>query len=56
MSLTSLVGVPGYPTSLFIAKDGYLHKAIAQGLTYADMSGYLDEMGVAKRVTAEVTP
>jgi len=56
MSLASLVGIPGYPTSLFISKDGYLHKALAQGLTYDDMSGFLDEMGVAKRVAAEVTP
>jgi len=50
-TLAGLVGLSGYPTSIFIDKQGYLHTG-AYGLEYKAMVQYMEELGVAKRVTA----
>ena len=47
-SLATAVGLPGYPTSIFIDKNGYLVTAVAAALTYDDMSKMMDDMGVGK--------
>jgi thiol-disulfide isomerase/thioredoxin len=49
MVLTNLVGLSGYPTSLFIDKDGYLTAYQSGQLTYESMASVLDQMGVSKR-------
>jgi len=46
-NLSSLVGLSGYPTSFFIDKEGYLLSG-TYGLTYDDMTSYMDQLGVAK--------
>lgn len=51
MTLSGLVGLSGYPTSIFIDKQGYLHVG-AYGLEYKAMVQYMEELGVAKRTTA----
>ena len=47
-ALAAAVGLPGYPTSIFIDKDGYLTNAVAAALTYDDMAKMVDAMGVGK--------
>ncbi len=49
MGLTALVGVPGYPTSIFIDAQGYLYYAQAAALDFATFSQILDGMGIPKR-------
>lgn len=54
MSLSTLVGIDGYPTNIFIDKEGYFY-GMSYGLEFDNMAEYLDGMGVAKRVAdAEV--
>ena len=64
LALTQIIGLEGFPTSIFITKDGYF-TGRAYALTFEEMSSYLDGMGVAKRAdattdapeaTAEVSP
>ena len=55
MELAGLIGLQGYPTSLFIDKEGYLLGG-AYGLTYDQMASYMDQLSVGKRPTATVTP
>lgn len=47
MSLAALVNLQGYPTSIFIDKDGYL-ASVAYALTFDKMAETIDGMGVAK--------
>ena len=47
------VGVPGYPTSIFIDSEGYLFYAVASGLNYATMSQIVEGMGVPLRSDVE---
>ena len=57
-SLSGLVGLSGYPTSFFIDQQGYLVGG-TYGLTYEDMTGYMDQLGVTKLAggtTETVTP
>lgn len=49
MTLTSTIGLTGFPTSIFIGKDGYLANYTPGALTFDTMSEILDGMGVAKR-------
>lgn len=51
LALSNLVGLQGYPTSIFIDKDGYLN-GVENGLDYDSMAQYMDGMGVAKLQTA----
>lgn len=51
MSLAALVNLQGYPTSIFIGKDGYL-ASVAYALKYEDMAKIIDGMGVAKAADA----
>lgn len=51
LALTQLVGLDGFPTSIFINKEGY-YIGRAYGLEYDSMAAYMDEMGVAKRADA----
>ena len=51
MTLATLIGLQGYPTSVFIDKNGYL-STVTYTLDAAGMATALDAMGVAKRVTA----
>lgn len=53
LGLTSLVGVPGYPTSIFIDAQGYLAFAQAAAMDFDTFSQVLDTMGVPKRDGAE---
>ena len=53
MTITAIVGVPGYPTSVFIDQDGYLFYAIASKLEYDSLAEIIDAMGVPKREEAE---
>ena len=56
MSLAALVSLSGYPTSIFIGKDGYL-ASVAYALKYDTMAETIDEMGVAKAAaTPDATP
>ena len=52
--LATLIGLTGYPTSIFIDKEGYLYGGVASGLDFDTMAQYLDGMNVAKR--AVTTP
>lgn len=52
-SLAQYIGLPGYPTSLFIDKDGNLAQAIASALSFEDMAEIVESMGVAKVEQAE---
>ncbi|MCE5344643.1 MAG: TlpA family protein disulfide reductase [Eubacteriales bacterium] len=49
MALANLIGLTGYPTSLFIDKDGYLNAYQPGQLTYDAMAAALDKMGISKR-------
>jgi thiol-disulfide isomerase/thioredoxin len=51
MELVNLIGLTGYPTSLFIDKNGYLAAYQSGQLTYESMASMLDQMGVSKRDT-----
>lgn len=53
--VASMVGIPGYPTSVFIDKDGYLHTAMAYALSYEQMETIVEEMDVAKAASKEGT-
>ena len=53
-TLATLIGLQGYPTSIFIDKDGYL-STVTYALDAAGMSAALDEMGVAKRAATTDT-
>ncbi len=48
-TLTGIVGVPGYPTSVFIDANGYLNYAVASKLDYDTIAGVLNGMGVPLR-------
>lgn len=50
MTLAGLVGLSGYPTSIFIDKQGYL-QTVAYGLEYKTMVQYMEDLDVARRVT-----
>lgn len=50
--VSAIVGVPGYPTSLFVNPDGTLEAGAAYMLTLEQMTAQLDAMG-AKRKAAE---
>ena len=58
MTLTSTIGLTGFPTSIFIGKDGYLANYTPGALTFDTMSGILDGMGIAKRdgTSAQTAP
>ena len=47
MSLSGVVGISGYPTNIFIDKQGYV-KTGSYGLEYDQMAEILDGLGVAK--------
>ncbi len=47
MALSGKVGLSGYPTSIFIDKQGYV-KTGTYGLEYSQMAEILDGLGVAK--------
>lgn len=51
MALSTLVGVAGFPTSIFIDKEGYIYGG-AYALDFDGMAEYLDGMGVAKLAAA----
>ncbi len=48
-TITGIVGVPGYPTSIFIDAEGYLNYAVASALDYDTIAGVLDGMSVPLR-------
>ncbi|MDD3411011.1 MAG: TlpA disulfide reductase family protein [Eubacteriales bacterium] len=48
-ALARLVGVPGYPSSIFIDKEGYLYNGRSYAITYKEAAAYFDDMGVEKR-------
>jgi thiol-disulfide isomerase/thioredoxin len=48
-AIETLVGVPGYPTSIFIGADGYLYYAVASMLEYDDFVTIFDGMGIPLR-------
>ncbi len=50
--LTTLVGVPGYPTSIIIDPDGYLYYAVASKLDYDTLTSIFDSMGIPRREDA----
>jgi len=54
-AIETLVGVPGYPTSVFIGSDGYLYYAVASMLEYDDFVTIFDSMGIPHRDGAEAT-
>jgi len=49
MAISQIVGVPGYPTSVFIDEDGYLYYAVASKLEFDTMTQLMDEMGIPLR-------
>ena len=53
LSLSNLVGIPGYPTSIVIDAQGYLSFAQASALDFDTFSQILDGMGIPKRDVAE---
>jgi len=53
MAISNLVGVPGYPTSVFIDQDGYLFYSVASILDYDTFTTVFDAMGVPKRDSEE---
>ncbi len=55
-AIASWLEIPGYPTSLFLDKEGYLHTALAQAMTYEDMAKIVEEMGVQKALTPAPVP
>ncbi len=48
MGVARMIGLPGYPTSVFIDKEGNLHTAMAYALNYDTMAQIMDEMGVTR--------
>ena len=52
-AIETRVGVPGYPTSVFIGADGYLYYAVASMLQYDDFVTIFDSMGIPLRDGAE---
>ena len=59
MALSNVIGISGFPTNIFIDKQGYV-KTGAYGLEYDQMADILDGLGVAKAdaqtPAAESTP
>ena len=53
MLVASLVGLQGYPASLFLNPDGTLAAAANYMLTLEQMTGQLDAMGVARKAAEE---
>ena len=53
MMVASLVGLQGYPASLFLNPDGTLEAAANYMLTLEQMTGQLDAMGVARKAAEE---
>lgn len=51
--VASLVGVPGYPTTLFLNPDGTLEAAAPFMLTLDQLTYQLDQMGVPRKADAE---
>ena len=51
--LAQYVGLSGYPSSIFINKDGTLHTGFSSGGDFATFAGYADAMGAAKKPDAE---
>ena len=49
MAISDVVGVPGYPTSVFIDQNGYLYYAVASKLEYDFMTQIVDGMRVPLR-------
>lgn len=47
MSVTDLVGLQGFPTSIFADKDGFVTQ-VTYALEYEQMAKIVEEMGVAK--------
>ena len=47
-SVTQWLGIPGYPTSIFIDKDGYFHSAAPYMMTFEAIGAELDALGVAQ--------
>lgn len=54
LDLSNLVGLQGFPTNLFIDKEGYLHSG-SYGLTYDEMVAYMDALNVGKKPDAAGT-
>ena len=52
-AIASLVGVPGYPTSLFIDAEGTLVAAAPFMLTLDQLTYQLDQMGVQRKADAQ---
>ncbi|MFH1513706.1 MAG: redoxin domain-containing protein [Bacillota bacterium] len=48
-ALTTLVGVPGYPTSIFVDPDGYLYHAVASKIDFSMITSIFDDMGIPRR-------
>ena len=53
MKVTQVVGLQGYPASLFLNPDGTLEAAANFKLTLDQMTGQLDAMGVTRKAEAE---
>lgn len=51
--VSSFIGVPGYPTSLFVAPDGTLVGAAPFMLTLDQLTYQLDQMGVERKAAEE---
>jgi thiol-disulfide isomerase/thioredoxin len=49
MAISRIVGVPGYPTSVFIDKDGYLFYAVPSKLEFDTMTQLMNAMGIPLR-------
>ncbi|MDD6143200.1 MAG: TlpA disulfide reductase family protein [bacterium] len=47
--VSQIVGVPGYPTSLFVNPDGTLEAGAAYMLTLEQMTAQLDAMGAVRK-------
>lgn len=52
-AVASMVGLQGYPASLFLNPDGTLASGANYLLTWEQMSAQLDEMGVARKADEE---
>lgn len=55
LTLTNLIGLSGFPTSLFIDQQGYVKSYQPTALDFDTMSQILDSMGIAKRADTEGT-
>lgn len=53
MKVAQVVGLQGYPASLFLNPDGTLEAAANFKLTLDQMTGQLDAMGVTRKAEAE---